>query len=284
MKNKRRDNGPISDNGAPFPPGPQTNHGYAAEPFAGTGYYQPPARRSKKTIFRLVSSLVLICLVLILLQSVLFRLKTVYVIGAKSRSAEEIAALSGLVKGESIVAVTEGKVRRNLASDHWVTLLHLYKQYPNEIFLVVDEREIAATMQWLGIEYTLDIDGMVLDEYSDMDFEGELPIVYGFKVGNVSVGEILSVRSEAQLVAYSSIVSELTIQQYIDKVVSINVSDPDALSLLTASGITVQLGNRDNMRAKIGAMRTDIAYLHQVGESSGVLDVNKPEDGRFKRE
>lgn len=284
MKKKRRDTGPFGENGAPYPPGPQTNHAYAAEPFAGTGYFPPPTKPSNKTVFRLIASLALIFIVLILLQSVLFRLKTVYVIGASTRSAEEIAALSGLVKGESIVAVTEKRVRRNLESDHWVTLVHLYKQYPNEIFLVVDEREIAATMQWLGIEYTLDIDGMVLEEYSDMNFDGDLPIVYGFKVGNVSVGEILSVRSEAQLVAYSSIVSELTIQQYIDKVVSINVSDPDSLSLLTSSGITVQLGSSDKMRAKIGAMRTDIAYLHQVGESSGVLDVTKPEDGRFKRE
>jgi hypothetical protein len=38
------------------------------------------------------------------------------------------------------------------------------------------------------------------------------------------------------------------------------------------------------MRAKIGAMRTDIAYLQQLGETSGVLDVTIPEDGKFRRE
>ena len=243
-----------------------------------------PARHSNRLVFRLIALLLIISILLILLQSLLFRVKTVYIIGADLQAPEHIIALSGLVRGENIVKVTESKVRRNLASDHWITLLHLYKRYPSEIYLIVSERKVAASMQWLGIEYTLDIDGMVLQEYSDMDYTGNLPVVYGFKVGNVSVGAILSVRSEKQLIAYSSIVSELTIQQYIEKIASINVSEPDSLTLLTKSGITVQLGNCDYMRAKIGAMRTDIAYLQQVGETSGVLDVSLPEDGKFKRE
>jgi len=86
------------------------------------------------------------------------------------------------------------------------------------------------------------------------------------------------------LIAYSSIVSELTIQKYIKNIKSINVSDIETLTLVTHSGITVQLGDGNYMRAKIGAMRTDIAYLQQVGETSGVLDVSIPEDGKFKRE
>ena len=243
-----------------------------------------PARRSNRLIFRLIALLLIISILLILLQSLLFRVKTVYIIGADLQAPEHIAALSGLVRGENIVKVSESKVRKNLASDHWITLLHLYKRYPSDVYLIVSERKVASSMQWLGIEYTLDIDGMVLEEYSDMDYTGNLPVVYGFKVGNVTVGEILSVRNERQLIAYSSIVSELSIQRYIEKIASINVSEPNALTLLTKSGITVQLGNCDYMRAKIGALRADIDYLQQVGKTSGVLDVSLPEDAKFKRE
>ena len=249
------------------------------------GFPQPvPVRRSNRTIPRLIAFLLSICILLVLLQSLLFRVQTIYVVGADSQAAEHIVALSGLVKGESIVNISESKVRRNLASNQWITLLHLFKRYPSEVFLVVSERKVAASMQWLGIEYTLDIDGMVLEEYTDMDYSGDLPIVYGFKVGNAAVGDTLSVRDEKQLIAYSSIVSELTIQKYIKNIKSINVSDIETLTLVTHSGITVQLGDGNYMRAKIGAMRTDIAYLQQVGETSGVLDVSIPEDGKFKRE
>jgi cell division septal protein FtsQ len=256
----------------------------AGEPYSAPGYSPVPAARSNKAIIRLAVFLAVVSVILILLQLVFFRLKTVYVVGNESIAADYIVSLSGLSSGDSIFSVTEAKVRDQMKADQWIILEHLYKRYPNEVYLFVDEREIVASMQWLGIEYSMDIDGVVLEEYSDMNYEGQVPTVYGFKVTNAVVGEFLSVHNNAQLAAYSAIVSELTIQQYADHVVSINVGNIDSLSLLTTDGITVQLGNGDYMRAKIGAMRTDLAYLQQLGEASGVLDVTMPEDGKFRRE
>ena len=266
---------------APYPQGVQPPYG---NPYTAAAYAPIPERRSNKTITRLVVFLVIISIALIVLQTIVFRLKNVYIIGNQTIAADHIAGLSGLVKGENIFSVSEDKVRRNLEEDHWIVLNHMYKQYPGEVYLFIGERQVIATMQWLGIQYTLDIDGMVLEEYSDMNYRGMVPTVYGFSVTNATVGEFLTVRAKDQLIAYSSIVSELTIQRYEDQIQSINVSDPDSLSLLTKNNITVQLGNSDYMRAKIGAMRTDIAYLQQLGETSGVLDVTTPEDGKFRRE
>ncbi len=281
----RRDRG-YPDEYVPngYPPAPAEGQPYYGAAYAAPAYTPAPVRRPNRTVFRLVAFLLIVSIALIVLQTVVFRLKTVYVIGNDTITSEHIAALSGLVRGENIFSVSEDKVRENLKADHWLILDHVYKQYPSEVYLFVDEREIVATMQWLGIQYTMDIDGMVLEEYVDMDYPGKVPTVYGFGVSNATVGEYLTVRSKEQLIAYSSIVSELTIQRYQDQVVSINVSDIDQLSLLTKTDITVQLGNSDYMRAKIGAMRTDIVYLQQLGEASGVLDVSTPEDGKFRRE
>lgn len=252
--------------------GPYEAHGYSPEP------------RSNKGLLRLGVFLAAVSAILILLQLVFFRLNTVYVVGNSRFSADYIASLTGLSRGDAMVSVSEAKVREKMKADHWIILEHLYKRYPNEVYLFVEERETVASMQWLGIEYTMDIDGMVLKEYSDMNYEGRVPVVYGFKVTNAVEGEYLTVHNDAQLTAYSAIVSELSIQQYADRVVSINVGNTDSLSLLTTDGITVQLGNGDYMRAKIGAMRTDLAYLQQLGETKGVLDVTVPEDGKFRRE
>ncbi len=38
------------------------------------------------------------------------------------------------------------------------------------------------------------------------------------------------------------------------------------------------------MRAKIGAIRTDIPYLEQRAKTSGGLDVSTPEDAKYRRE
>ena len=264
--------------GSPKDQPPMPADAYAPQPFDAS------AARSGKTMVRLIAFLLIVSAVLIVLQTVIFRLNTVYVVGNDKFSAEYIVSLSGLHSGDKIVNITETEVRKKLEKDHWIVLNHLYKRYPNEIYLFVDEREVVAIMQWLGIEYTLDINGVVLEEFTGMDYAGDVPTVYGFKISNAVVGEPLAVRSDAQLVAYSSILSELMIQRYASHVSSINLSDTDALTMLTVEGITVQLGNSDYMRAKIGAMRTDIAYLQQLGETSGVLDVTQPEDGKFRRE
>lgn len=252
--------------------------------YADFGYMPTPVKRPRRMLPRLIVFLVIVTAILIILQSVVFRLKTVYIVGNDTISADYIVSLSGLKKGESIVSVSEDTVRDNLETDQWLELDHLYKQYPNTVYLIVDEREVIACLRYLGIEYTLDLDGMVLQEYTSMDYEGDVPKVYGFKIGSVNVGQELNVNNSAQLTAYSAIVSELNIQQYADQIVSINLSDVDSLSLETKYGITVELGNSNYMRAKIGAMRTDIAYLQQLGETSGTLDVSLPEDGKFRRE
>ncbi len=282
MRRDRRQTEPYPSQG--YPPVPESGPAYYGAPVAASPYAPVPVHHPNRTVFRLVAFLLIISIALIILQTVVFRLKTVYVIGNDTITSEHIAALSGLTRGDNIFTVSEDTVRKNLQEDHWIVFNRMYKQYPGEVFLFVSEREIVATMQWLGIQYTLDIDGMILEEYVDMDYSGKVPTVYGFGVSNALVGDFLSVRDKEQMVAYSSIVSELTIQRYADQVVSINVSDPEQLSLMTTNNITVQLGNSDYMRAKIGAMRTDIAYLQQLGEASGVLDVSKPEDGKFRRE
>ena len=62
----------------------------------------------------------------------------------------------------------------------------------------------------------------------------------------------------------------------------INLSNPRDIYVLVAGGITVRLGDRQHMRAKIGALRTDIAYLQQLGKTTGVLDVTIPEDAKYR--
>ncbi|MEG2701766.1 MAG: cell division protein FtsQ/DivIB, partial [Clostridia bacterium] len=153
--------------------------------------------------------------------------------------------------------------------------------YPNTIYLYINERETVAAMQWLGIGYTLDAQGLVMSEENGMALPQGLPVVTGFNVTNVNTGQMLMVRSQNQLDAYRSILSELMLQGYQSQVTEINISDPMNIYLITAEGITVRLGDSNYMQAKIGAVRTDMAYLRQLGKNSGLLDVTIPEDAKY---
>lgn len=241
-------------------------------------------RRSRSITNRLIILLVLTIGTIIFLQSTVYRLKTVHVLGNVTKTPQQIAAASGLVKGLNIFSISEEEIRRNLSTDHTVIFLGCKKDYPDTITLYISEREAVAATQWLGLLYTLDAQGIVMEEFNTLDRPSDMPSIIGLQVTNVHVGQKLEVRNREQLQAYFDIMEELKQQLYRDQIVEMNLSDSDDLYLLTKAGISVRLGNRTEMRAKIGALRTDIAYLQQLGKTTGVLDVTIPVDAKYRPE
>lgn len=238
--------------------------------------------RARSITGRLILLFALAFVGLAVLQGIVFKLTTVYVVGNVTRTPQQVAAASGLVQGLNMFAINEDDVRRNLSADHAVVFLGMRKVFPHTIYLYITERQAVASTQWLGLLYTLDAEGMVMEERNTLEVPEDMPSVQGFQVTNIHVGQQLDVRDREQLRAYYDIISELNLQYYRDQVREINLSNPQDIYLLTAGGISVRLGSRDYMRAKIGAMRTDMAYLQQLGKSTGVLDVTIPEDAKYR--
>lgn len=238
-------------------------------------------RRRTGVFFKLLGVLVALTVLLIVLQETVFRLNAVYVIGNETHTPQQIVATSGLVRGRNIFTIDEAEVARAMEQDHTVVFIGMQIEYPSTVYLYVEERHPVAVMRWLGNQYELDKNGLVMSESGTMLPPDGMPMVTGFRVSNAHVGQQLAVRSAKQVEAYQSIMYELELQQYANQVAEINLSDPDNLYLITAEGITVRMGDAEYMQAKIGAIRTDMAYLRQLGKNSGVLDVSIPEDAKF---
>ncbi len=123
-----------------------------------------------------------------------------------------------------------------------------------------------------------------MEESSALALPEGMPFITGFQVVGVHVGQPLEVKDPRQTKAFRDMMSELHLQMYTDQVSELNLFDPDNLYLITLDGITVRLGTGDHMRAKIGALRTDMAYLRQLGKNAGILDVSIPEDAKYMPE
>ena len=252
---------------------------YIADGIAGVK--ERKRKEQKSMMIRLIVLLVCVGVGLLLLQESAFRLKTVFVVGNKVKTPQQITQASGLVQGRSIFTVTEEEVKRNLSRDHTIEFIRMQKEYPSTIYLYINERQSIAGFQWLGIQYTLDEQGMVMDESNDLIPPESLPMLKGLHVTNIQVGQQLELQNMRQMNAYQAIMSELHLQMYSDQILEINLSDPDNLYLMMVDGITVRLGGYEYPRAKIGALRTDMAYLRQLGKTTGILDVSIPEDAKY---
>ena len=241
-------------------------------------------RRRTHGFFKFLGLLTVLTIGLAVGQQTLFRLETVYVVGNEEKTPQEVVMASGLVRGRNMITIEEEDAAEALSKDHTIIFKGMQKEYPNTIYLYIEERKTVAAMQWLGILYTLDREGVVMKESTSSTPPAGMPVVTGFRVSNINVGQQLLVRSENQMEAYREIMEELELQMYQSQVAEINLADPSNIYLITVEGVTVRLGDASYMQAKIGAVRTDMAYLRQLGKTSGILDVTIPEDAKYMPE
>ncbi len=231
------------------------------------------ARRKNHLFFRFLLLLAIVTVGVVVAQQTLFRLETVYVIGNEDKTPQQVVISSGLARGQNMLNIEEADIARRMSEDHTIIFKGMQKEYPSTIHLYIEERKTVATMQWLGMLYTLDSQGMVMRMENSSILPQGLPVVTGFKANSVTVGQLLGLKDIKQMEAYQTVMYELNQQIYADQVSEINLADPENIYLVTLEGVTARLGNAEWMEGKIGAVKTCMAYLRQLGKTNGVLDV-----------
>lgn len=240
------------------------------------------ARRKSNLFFRAFVLLSILSVGLVVVLQTVFRLEAVCVIGHETRTARDIINVSGLAYGQNVFTIDPDEVRSTIEKDHTLILKDIQIKYPNLVYLQVKERYPVALMQWLGVHYVLDKDGLVMDESSGTELIGTMPLVTGFRVSNAHKGQFLTVKSQLQLEAYTELIVELNKQKYASHVTEIRLNNPENIYMVTADGISVRLGRPTDLKRKIQAVRTAEAYLRALDEHAGVLDVNEPTDVKYR--
>ena len=231
------------------------------------------AHRKTHVFFRFLLLLTIVTVGVVVAQQTLFRLQTVYVIGNETKTPQQVVIASGLARGQNMLNIEEADVAARMAEDHTLIFKGMQKEYPSTIHLYIEERKIVSTMQWLGMLYTLDSQGMVMHMENSSILPSGIPVVTGFRANSVTVGQLLGLKDMRQMEVYQSIMYELKQQLYADQVSEINLADPENVYLVTLEGVTARLGSGEWMEGKIGAVKTCMAYLRQLGKTDGVLDV-----------
>lgn len=242
------------------------------------------AKKKSGGLVKFLALLTIVTIGIVVFEQMVLRLETVYVVGNEQKTPQQVVTVSGLRRGQNMLGIEEKDVAAAMAADHTLIFKGMQKEYPSTLYLYVEERRPVAAMQWLGLMYTLDGEGMVMSEENVSAPPPGMPVVTGLIANTVHVGQKLKLRSEGQLEAYQEIMKELDLQLYADQVSEIQISNPESLYLVTVEGVTVRLGDAGEMRAKIGAVNSTMARLRQWGELGGVLDVTTPLQPKYRPE
>ena len=235
---------------------------------------QPPRKgRGLKTILFLMALMVVVGIVL---QSTLFRVRTISVYGNVNLSKEDVIIQSGLSEGQNIFAINKAQVESRINANRYLKYQSLRREYPDAVTLVVYERVPCASLQSLGIQYTIDKTGMVLEQTEQLTPMEGLVVLTGVQVDQAVVGRSLILKNEKQLSAVENILYELETKGMLNEISELNVSDLDNLYLVSMDGFSIRLGAREQIGAKLISFSAVHKELLLQGYTGGTIDVSAP--------
>ena len=207
----------------------------------------------------------------LLLTNVVFVVRNVQVEGAGEIPAEDVLRLSGIRLGSSMGRVKADDVRLAVESDGRLAFVGLEKRYPNALLLTVRPRSHDAVVLQGGKVLLLDSDGYVAQVADHMP-DGQMPYISGLRASYYLLGRQLDM-ADGRVAAMSAVLNALKARGATQYASEISVENIEDLRIITRTGMTVLLGNAENMSDKIAWMAGALADLESRGETNGRLDV-----------
>ena len=232
--------------------------------------------RRKRKRYPIVSTLaavaVLAVAVWLLLANVVFVVRNVRVEGAGEVPETDVLHLASIRFGARMSAVDEEEIQNNVQSDGRLAFVSLEKRYPSLLVLTVRPRTCDAVILQGGKILILDSEGYVV-RVTDQLPDGHVPYVTGLKATYYSLGKQLDT-TDGRCLAMGAVLAALKAQGAMPYVSELDVSNTDDIRAITRTGMTVLLGNQENMSNKIIWMAGALADLEARGETGGKLDVS----------
>ena len=219
----------------------------------------------------LAAILLLAAAVALLVTNLVFVVREVQVEGSGSVPAAEVVRMSGIRLGGRMGAVDLDRVIDGVENDGRLAFVSLERRLPGKLLLTVRQRTRDALILQAGKVLVLDSDGYVV-EVADRLPDAGIPYVTGLRPSNYFQGRQLDT-TDGRVDCMKAVVEALKAHGATAYASEINVADVKDLRIITRTGMTVRLGDRENMGNKIIWMAGALADLEARGETAGQLDV-----------
>ena len=229
-------------------------------------------RKIKKMMSLLALSSVVLCVGVLLVLTVFFKINTVNVTGAKIYANSKVMEESGIEIGSSLFSVSEKNLNEILPQKlPYVKSVKLTRKLPDTLVIdVTATRETAAFVYGSGY-ILVDDSGKVLDRDAKMLREN-VAVVSGVALKGAPQGQKISLDNETVTGDLITILSEIKKSKF-NGVTEIILKDNE-FKLLYEDRITIKLGAMTNLDVKLQRAKAAIDKEDKINPySEGVLDL-----------
>jgi cell division protein FtsQ len=202
-----------------------------------------------------------------------FRIHNVLIEGTTYVSNEELIQLSGIREGENIFFLDTALVKQRIESNPMLLVSSVIRKYPDTVLLEIIERNPTAVVEYMGSYGVLDEQGRVLRIESSLP-AGNYPLLTGLRLTQVEVGKAVGIDNKKQVSAMNTILTAFSSANALTDIAEINLVDTLSIEMVSRTGITIQLGDEEDMSSKANLVKQMLPGLQEKGYSGGKLLVD----------
>ena len=230
-------------------------------------------RRRRRLLAALLTVIAVVVLFVVLINSPLFAVKSIEVKNTGAQvSHAAIENASGIHTGDLLWRVDAEKAQMSIYDIPWITSVMVKKKFPNRVVISVAEGGIAAYVAFSDGQMAIDETLKTIDVYPPEERNNDYPLITGITSAMPPAGKPVTA-SEEQLALMGQFLEK---KEALKKVNTIDLSDSKQVDLILFSGMTVKLGDCENLGYKLSALEE---ILKQMSDATGVLDM-RTNDGK----
>lgn len=222
--------------------------------------------------------LLLVLAVVLLINSSIFEISSINVMGNSRFSVQEIIERSGVAVGDNILKLSEKDIKARLEENPYISVTDIVREFPDKITIYISEREAAVQFEYAGVYCNADYDGVVLAATQTHD--PALILIKGMDLTGYQLGERIMVQDEQLFSDYLELIKQLNGYSLMEQVRQADFSDSMDLKLTMQNGLTVRLGSPVQLSDKLAyyfpALDSLIknGYADAMGQIKGILDLS----------
>lgn len=240
---------------------------------------------SSRAYYALAAVLVVIC-VQIFSLTVFFGITKVEVEGVTLYLDEQIVNVGGLEKGANLIRTDEEKIENRIKENlAFIDEVEVKKKYPSTIVISCKEAVKSVDIEDNGSYYTISESGRVLEAKNPQP-TGDIPVVEGFELESLEVGEQLKSKDTFKTSIVKEIMSSIKKIEFED-ITKIDITSRSNIILNYDDRINIKLGGSSDIDYKLTCFKAVIdssltqdyeGTLIYNGAVSGISAISKEQE------
>ncbi len=239
-------------------------------------------RKIKKAVLSLVLAVAVLCVGIVLVFSLFFKINIVTIVGDSVYTPEKIVEKSGITVGDNLFRVDEEELSDHLSKQlPYIKSATIERELPDTLVIKLESTSGVACIKNNKSYIILDSSGKVLEK-SATELKETLPVIKNVTAKNVEEGTIIELKNEKRNDTLPQLLSAIE-KAGLDSLTEIDLKNVNDIKIKYDNRITLKIGNLTNVEKKLARGKKAIENENEINAfAEGTLDLKTDPYAFFK--